>query len=83
MRCSLERAFGSPQSVRSVLLTAASDEERAMSTPIPEDVARAQATWQGRDAGSAEACKRYAGQPTGTPPPGRGSPGDGSRSSRR
>jgi ubiquinone/menaquinone biosynthesis C-methylase UbiE len=39
---------------------ASSDEERAMSTPIPEDVARAQATWQGRDATSAEAYERHA-----------------------
>jgi hypothetical protein len=54
-----------------------------MSTPIPEDVARAQATWQARDATSAEAYERYAGQPTGTPPPGRGSLADGYRSNRR
>jgi ubiquinone/menaquinone biosynthesis C-methylase UbiE len=39
---------------------AASDEERSMSTPVPEDVARAQATWQGRDTSSAEAYERYA-----------------------
>jgi ubiquinone/menaquinone biosynthesis C-methylase UbiE len=31
-----------------------------MSTPSPEDVARAQATWLGRDAGNAEAYERYA-----------------------
>ena len=31
-----------------------------MSTPSPDDVARAQATWQGRDASSAEAYERYA-----------------------
>jgi hypothetical protein len=54
-----------------------------MSSPIPDDVVRAQATWQGHDASSAEAYECYAGQPTGMPPPGHGSLVDGYRSSLR